>query len=173
MTAPGATRFGDLPDAAAARWGNREALVFRDRRYSFTLIAAEVDRVARGLIQAGVKPGDKVAIWLLNCPEWIFAMLALAKIGAVHVPINTRFRTVDLAQVLARSDASTLLTHDVSGPVDYLAMVRELADLGGARIRSAPLPDLERVIVLGEGRYPGAWSWHDMLEAAARSTPRR
>jgi fatty-acyl-CoA synthase len=165
MSTPAATRFGDLTDAAAARWGDREALVFRDRRYSFNQIAAEVDRVARGLIHVGVKPGDKVAIWLLNCPEWIFAMLALAKIGAVHVPINTRFRTVDLAQVLARSNASTLITHDVSGPVDYLAMVRELAELGGERIRSATLPDLERAIVLGEGQYPGAWSWHDLLEA--------
>jgi fatty-acyl-CoA synthase len=158
MSTPAATRFGDLTDAAAARWGDREALVFRDRRYSFAQLAAEVDRVARGLIRAGVRPGDKAAIWLLNCPQWIFAMFALAKIGAVHVPINTRFRTVDLAQVLERSNASTLITHDVSGPVDYLAMVREVAT-------SARLPDLERVIVLGDGRYPGAWSWQELLDA--------
>src|SRR5262245_18130748 len=74
MSTPAATRFGDLTDAAAARWRDREALVFRHRRYSFEQIAAEVNRVARGLIHASVKPGDKVAIWLLNCPEWIFAM---------------------------------------------------------------------------------------------------
>ena len=137
-------RFGDLTDAAAARWGDREALVFRDRRYTFRQIAAEVDRVARGLIHVGVQPGEKVALWLLNCPEWIFAMFALAKIGAVHVPINTRFRTVDLAQVLERSNAATLITHDVSGPVDYLGMVRELASLDGdgenRRVRSASAP---------------------------------
>ena len=116
------SRFGDLTDAAAARWGDREALVFRDRRYTFRQIADEVDRVARGLMHIGVRPGEHVAIWLVNCPEWIFAMFALAKIGAVHVPINTRFRTVDLAQVLERSNAATLITHDVSGPVDYLGM---------------------------------------------------
>ena len=97
-----ATRFGDLPDAAAARWGDREALVFGDRRYTFRQIASEVDHIARGLLHTGVQSGERVAIWLLNCPEWIFAMFALAKIGAVHVPINTRFRTVDLAQVLER-----------------------------------------------------------------------
>ena len=105
MDARPVTRFGDLTDTAAARWGDREALVFRDRRYSFRQIADEVDRLARGLIHIGVGPGEKVALWLLNCPEWIFAMFALAKIGAVHVPINTRFRTVDLAQVLERSNA--------------------------------------------------------------------
>src|SRR4030095_1938661 len=74
-------------------------------------------------------------------------------------------RTVDLAQVLARANASTLITHDVSGPVDYLAMVRELAELEAGRITSASPPDLERVIVLGDGRYQGAWSWRDMLDA--------
>src|SRR2546427_1026285 len=170
MNASVVTRFGDLTDAAAARWGDREALVFRQRRYSFRQIAAEVDRVARGLIRAGLRAGEKVAIWLVNCPEWIFAMFALAKIGAVHVPINTRFRTVDLAQVLERSNTSTLITHDVSGPVDYLAMVRELAELDGAgdarRVRSRRLPDLERVIVVGDREYPGAWSWPELLEAA-------
>src|SRR5215472_15870553 len=130
-----ATRFGDLPDAAAARWGDREALVFGDRRYTFRQIASEVDRVARGLLHAGVQPGEKVAIWLLNCPEWIFAMF-------------------DLAQVLERSNAPTLITHDLSGPVDYLAMLRELAALddSGAsrRVRRASLPDLERVIVVSD-----------------------
>src|SRR5438093_7582025 len=164
-------RFGDLPDDAAARWGDREALVFRERRYTFRQIAAEVDRVARGLIRAGVQPGEKVALWLVNCPEWIFALFALAKIGAVHVPINTRFRTVDLAQVLERSNAATLITHDVSGPVDYLAMVRDLAALDGAgadrRVRSARLPDLERVIVVSDRAHPGAWSWLELLGAAS------
>src|SRR5256886_2635915 len=170
MSASAVTRFGDLTDAAAARWGDREALVFRQRRYSFRQIAAEVDRVARGLIRAGVRPGEKVAIWLVNCPEWIFAMFALAKIGAVHVPINTRFRTVDLAQVLERSNTSTLIPHDVSGPVDYLAMVRELAELDGAgdarRVRGRRLPDLERVIVVSDREHSGAWSWPELLEAA-------
>jgi fatty-acyl-CoA synthase len=171
MDAPAVTRFGDLTDAAAARWGDREALVFRERRYTFRQIAAEVDRVARGLIGAGVLPGEKVAIWLVNCPEWIFAMFALAKIGAVHVPINTRFRTVDLAQVLERSNTSTLITHDVSGPVDYLAMVGELAELEGAgetrRVRSTRLPDLTRVVVVSDRQHSGAWSWPELLEAAS------
>jgi fatty-acyl-CoA synthase len=169
MDTSAVTRFGDLTGAAAARWGDREALVSRERRYTFRQIAAEVDRVALGLIGAGVRPGEKVAIWLLNRPEWIFAMFALAKIGAVHVPINTRFRTVDLAQVLERSNTATLITHDVSGPVDYLGMVRELATLDGAgadrRVRSTRLADLERVIVVSNRTYPGVWSWPELLAA--------
>jgi fatty-acyl-CoA synthase len=167
VEAPAASRFGDLPAAAAARWGDREALVFRDRRYSFRQIADEVDRVAHGLIHAGVEPGEHVAIWLVNCPEWIFTMFALARVGAVHVPINTRFRTVDLAQILARSNARTLIAHDVSGPVDYLGMIRELVTLDGTgerpRVHGARLPDLRRVVLLSDRRYPGVWSWPELL----------
>ena len=118
--------FGDLPGEAARHFGDREAFLFRDRRYSFRQISQEVDRLARGFIHIGVAPGERVCLWLTNCPEWIFAMFALAKIGAVHVPINTRFRVADLQYVLAQSEATTLITHDVSGPVDYLAMAREL-----------------------------------------------
>jgi acyl-CoA synthetase (AMP-forming)/AMP-acid ligase II len=89
-------RLGDLPGVAAARWGNREALLLRGQRFSFRQLALDVDRVAKGLLHLGVAPGEMVAIWLTNCPEWIHAMFACARIGAVHVPINTRFRTADV-----------------------------------------------------------------------------
>src|SRR5437879_2691221 len=88
--------FGDLPREAAIRFGDREALVFRAERYTFRQIADEVDRLAKGLIALGVAPGEKIAIWLQNCSEWIVAAFAVARIGAIHVPINTRFRTSDV-----------------------------------------------------------------------------
>jgi acyl-CoA synthetase (AMP-forming)/AMP-acid ligase II len=74
-------RFGDLPAEAAARWGDREALVFRDRRFTFHELADAVDRAARGFIRLGIRPGETVALWLVNCPEWIVAMLALGSIA--------------------------------------------------------------------------------------------
>ena len=61
-----------------------------------------------------------------NRPEWLSTFFALAKLGAVVVPINTRFRTSDLAYVLWQSNATTLMTVDRSGPVDYLAMVHQV-----------------------------------------------
>ncbi len=98
--------MGGLVDEARARWGDREALTFKGRRFSFREVAADVDGVAKGLIQLGVAPGDKVAIWLQNSPEWIHAMFACAKIGAVHVPVNTRLpptsRRADLGLSLRR-----------------------------------------------------------------------
>src|SRR5262245_21548632 len=92
--------IGMLPGEAARRWGSREALCFKDRRISFAALAAGVDRLARGLIAQGIQPGDKVALWMLNRPEWIEAAFAVIKVGAVLVPINTRLRTDYVAYIL-------------------------------------------------------------------------
>ena len=161
--------FGALVDTMAERFGTREALVFEDQRYTFAEVRERVDEVARGLIELGVKPGDHVALWLLNCPEWIFTMFALARIGAVQVPVNTRFRTHDLAYLLKQSDTRYLITHDVSGPVDYLAMVREVVALPahGEVVHDENFPELKRVVILGEPDHAGCVGFDAMLDAGA------
>ena len=92
--------FGELIDRAAERWPEREALWFEGRRWSFAELRDEVDRAAKALIAAGVAPGDHVCLWLGNRPEYVFLFFAIAKIGAVLVPINTRFRTRDMAYIV-------------------------------------------------------------------------
>jgi fatty-acyl-CoA synthase len=108
--------LGTLLEEAAKRWGPREALSYEGRRWSFAHLQAEVDDTARAMIRLGILPGDHVALWMPNRPEWLLIFFALATIGAVVVPINTRFRTSDLAYVLRQSDATTLITVDRSGP---------------------------------------------------------
>ena len=154
-------RFGDLPYLAARRFGDREGLVFEQRRYSFVDIAEEVDRAARALISQGVGQGDHVALWLNNSDDWIFIFFALCRIGAVVVPVNTRFRTHDLDYVLRQSDSAMLITHDISGPIDYLAKVRDVVNLpdNGCDIDDERFPVLRRVIILGERAYPGTTDW--------------
>ena len=75
---------------AAAVWGSRPAVVFGDRRWTHAEFAEEVDRVAKGLMAIGVEAGDKVALWMTNRPEWLFAMYAIPAVGAITVPLNTR-----------------------------------------------------------------------------------
>ena len=101
--------IGSLLDERAKRDGTREALVFEGRRATFAELARDVDMLARGLIQLGIEPGDKVSLWMMNRPEWIHAALAVMRIGAVLVPINTRFRSEDAAYVLGQSDSTTLI----------------------------------------------------------------
>lgn len=157
--------FGSLADTMAERFGNREALVFRDERYTFSAVREKIDAVARGLIALGVKPGDHVALWLMNRPEWIYTMFALARIGAVQVPVNTRFRTNDLAYLLQQSDSDWLITHDVSGPVDFLAMVRKVVQLpaAGTAIDDPQYPRLNGVIIVGEDQHPGCVDFAAMV----------
>ena len=110
-----------------------------------------------------------------NRPEWLYTFFALAKIGAVVVPINTRFRTSDLVYVLWQSDATTLITVDRSGPVDYLAMVHELCpSLTSSRpgqLRVESFPQLRHVVILGAHPGPGAHPWDALMTGAAAISP--
>jgi fatty-acyl-CoA synthase len=159
--------FALLLNEAAERWGPREALFHEGRRWSFIELETAVDAVAKGFIALGIHPGDHVALWMPNRPEWIFAFFALSKIGAVVIPINTRFRSVDLEYVAHQSDASTLIIVDRSGPIDYLALTREVVpEIDGSErhaLRSGRFPALQRVIVLGDQVPSGAFDWDGML----------
>src|SRR5262245_429936 len=163
--------IGSLVDERAQRDGTRQAVVFERRRWTFAELARDVDAVARGLIALGISPGDKVSLWMLNRPEWIHAALAVMRVGAVLVPINTRLRTDDVAYVLGQSDSTTLIMAARSGPIDYLGMVRTLLpSLGteGNAVRDPNLPALRRVIVLGDAPGPGTIAWPSLVEAGTR-----
>lgn len=166
--------LGDLPEDVARRLGSREALAFGGRRWSFAELAADVDRTAAALLALGVRPGEHLALWLPNRPEWLHVLLAAARVGAVVVPINTRFRTVDAEYVLRHAEATTLVVAGRSGPVDYLDMVRALVpgvDGGRDRLSSPRLPSLARVIVLGDEVPRGAWGWAEVMAGGARVGP--
>ena len=167
--------LGALLDDAVRRYGPREALTFEGRRWTFQEFQEDVDRTARALIHLGVQPGDKVSLWMPNRPEWLHICFALTKIGAVLVPINTRFRTSDLEYVVRQSDTSTLIIQGRSGPVDYLSMVEEVCpeitrETPGSLNLSA-FPQLRRIVVLGDEQRPGAHSWDDVMASADEISP--
>lgn len=167
--------FGRLLDEAAERWPTREALCFEGQRWTFAELRDETDRAARALMAAGVCAGDHVCLWLGNRPEHVFLFFALAKVGAVLVPINMRFRTRDMSYIVTQSDASTLICADGTHPHDYVAMVEELVpDLrqqNANRISSASAPALRRVIVLGHSAVPGTLAWSSLLHEGERISP--
>jgi fatty-acyl-CoA synthase len=159
--------FGKIIDRAAERWRDREALWFEGRHWTFAELRDEIDRAARALIAAGVGAGDHVCLWLGNRPEHVFLFFAISKIGAVIVPINTRFRTRDMAYIVEQSDATTLIAADRAAGTDYLAMIEEM--IPGLRrqdaraIATSGLPRLRRVILLADEPTPGTQRWSDLV----------
>lgn len=160
-------RFGDLADAIAARHPDHEGLVFKSRRYTFSQIAEEINLAAKALIKGGVRSGEHVALWLNNSDDWIFISFALAKIGAIQIPINTRFRTNDFAYVVNQSESRVLITHNRCGPIDYLRMVREAVSLptgADKKINDPNFPNLRQIVVLDDKTNSGVTSWAEMKQ---------
>jgi fatty-acyl-CoA synthase len=156
--------LGETTGEAARKWGSREALVFGDKRWTWTEFEADVIAAAKGLIALGVKPGEKVALWMNNKPEWLFLMYATAKIGAVLVPLNTRYRSNDIQYVLSQSNTGTLLSDDRSGPVSYLDMVKEVIPHPESLEEGIKeFPDLRRIVFVGDECYSGTTLWKEAL----------
>ena len=163
--------LGSLLDGAAKRFGDREALVYEGRSWTFKEWQAEADRIAKSLVAYGVQPGERVAVWMVNRPEWLFLMFGIAKVGACIVPLNTRYRTDDVAYTLAQSRSALLISVDRSGPVDYRALLAAaMPDIGkgdDGALELEAFPELRRIVFLGEETLANTGSWDDMLAAGA------
>jgi len=165
--------FGEAIEWGASTWGDREAVVYGDQRLSFAHFAARVRSFARGLVAMGVAPGEKVALWMGDRPEWLVARWAVPMIGAVLVPVNTRLRDADVRVVLAQSDASTLIVHDGACGVDFLAILAQIVPDFASQPRGAwragTLPALRRVIGLAD--VDGGDPHREGPRRAARALP--
>ncbi|MFE0421771.1 AMP-binding protein [Streptomyces sp. NPDC058953] len=123
-------------DRAIAAWPDREALVDvpSGRRWTYAEFGADVDRLARALIGAGVAPGDRVGIWAVNCPEWVLTQYATARIGAVMVNVNPAYRSRELGYVLRQAGVSLLCATPRHRTTDYRALVERVrGDCPGLR----------------------------------------
>jgi len=115
---------------------------------SFAGFRERVARLARALIAQGVEHGDRVAIWAPNSPEWIIAASAIESIGAIMVPINTRFKGGEAGYVLAKTRACLLFTVGSFLGNDYAALLRGACGGDGGDHPVADLPHLRHIVLL-------------------------
>ncbi len=135
---------GTFPELLAARAAASTPCLFdRDCPVSYAALDEESRRVAAGLADLGVRPGDRVALWLPNVPAWLAAFLACARLGAIAVAVNTRFRSHELADILGRSGCSVLVFWPGYGQTDFPAI------LAGCDPRA--LSGLQSLVAYGEG----------------------
>ncbi|WP_205873319.1 class I adenylate-forming enzyme family protein [Mycobacterium camsae] len=127
----------DLLDLRAAEHPDRDALAFPDATVSYARLAERADAVARGLLALGVQPGETVGILLPNSPDSIAVLFGAMKIGAVPVPINTRFKTYELTEVITHSRMRLLVTQ----PALLAAVAASPGIAPGLQIVSLGSPD--------------------------------
>jgi fatty-acyl-CoA synthase len=151
--------IGEALSGTARRFPDRAALVGMGTTLSFAELDRAADEVAHGLRALGVARGDQVALWLTNCPEWVVCWMACTRLGAVLVPINTRFKPDEVEYILSQSDARVLIAMDRYWDIDYLGMIRamvpELDAATPGSLTSARFPELRAVVLWGELESPG------------------
>jgi fatty-acyl-CoA synthase len=155
------TTMGDLLLSAADRYPDTLALVFPDARYTYRELAAQALRRARSLQALGVKPRDHVGILMHTCPAFVEIFFAAALCGAVVVPINARYRSHELAYVMANGDIATLVTTDaVAEQVSFVerlsgALPGLAAQADPRRLKLTGLPALRNVVLMGKTSSAG------------------
>ena len=146
--------LGAMFDDLMRRFSERPAIV-EDCSISYGQLDRLVGRIGAGLTELGVISGDRVALFLGNCWEFLASLLACNRIGAIIVPIGTRQRQAELTFLLADSGAKVLIFE---------------SELAGAVPPRKELPDLAHLFSV-RGAASGARPFSDLL-ATTRDAPR-
>ncbi len=149
--------LAELLDDRVARHPAKLALIFKERSWTYLEFQRETNRIANGLRRLGARQGDKIAFLLPNCGEFLFAVFAVGKIGAVFVPLNPAYTSEEAKYVLHHSGASLCLVSE-----ELLLLIDSLR---------TELPELKQVIVTGDAQGAKAMSWSLFLNGAADHAP--
>jgi fatty-acyl-CoA synthase len=140
---PGVT-LGEYLEKTVQRVPDRRAFVLRERAVTWKELGQIVDRLALALIDLDISYGDKVAVLFPNRLEFIYATLALAKLGAVHIPISERLREREIRFILDRTEAVAIIMVDEFWNFSFSDLLSEIKD---------DLPNLKHVIVSEKKKY--------------------
>ena len=168
--------IGQVLAETTRRHGDREALIFPQlgRRWTWRQFAADVDAAARGLVALEIKPGEHIALWATNVPEWVLLQFAAARMGAVLVNINPAYRPFELQYVLGQSDSVALFLVDQFKTSNYFEMLREIcpeiATAEDGWISCPRFPKLRNIVTLKGTPPAGLITWDAMVRAGEKVT---
>lgn len=147
----------------AARFGARTAIEDAEKSLNFRELASAAERVTRALMAVGVQAGDRVGIWAPNLWEWVATALGIHGAGGVLVPVNTRYRGREAADLLGRSGAKVLFTVQGFLGNDYVSLLAE---------SGVPLPALCQTVVLRGDAPASTLPLSDFLDLGASVSAR-
>jgi fatty-acyl-CoA synthase len=156
-----------LVEAHARTAPERALATDGERTWTYRQVDADASALAAALAELGLGRGDRIAVTLPNGVEWIVAVLAAAKLGAVVVPVSPTLNVHDLRYQLRHAEVSAVVTIEKWGGVDFLQRFEEL--LGD-------LPELQYVVTVGDEDLwydDRIFQWADLVSSGAgRSIPR-
>jgi fatty-acyl-CoA synthase len=146
--------------------GAHEAYVGPGERLSWSALRSESRRIAAALHAAGVRHGDHVGVLLGNSGQWLASFFGCASIGAVTVPVNTRFKADELLFCLKQADVKLLVYADRFLGIDFGAMLERIEPAFATRLPGAALPMLRAAVCVSDDGRPaaaGAISFDDFI----------
>ncbi|WP_260986347.1 AMP-binding protein [Bordetella genomosp. 13] len=156
-------------DATVRSRGPQEAYVGPGERHTWAQIQSQSRRIAAALHAAGIARGDHVGLMLGNSGLWIAAFYACAAIGAVTVPVNTRFKADELLFCLKQSDVRLLIHADSFLGIDFAGLLRQVEPAVDQQLPGQALPELRTVVTVGApSAAAGAIGFEAFLDAGSR-----
>ena len=157
-------------DKQAEKYGDKDAIVFPEGRYSYQDISAYAQNISKALLALGVEPGDRVGYFLQECIDTVGIIIGAAKIGAITAPINSRFKTTELEQVIVHAGMKVIFTSSPAVATDFNGLINEtfpqIAESPSQRLDFPEAPELEALITLDDIERPGTFNLSDLNELA-------
>ncbi len=166
--------IGAVFDEAAERYADKIALISRhqDIRWTYREYKEKIDALTCGLIELGLKPGDRIGIWSQNNAEWALTQFATAKAGLILVNINPAYRSSELEYALSKSGCSALITSPEFKTSSYLDILKKIApeipSCEAGQLVSERLPSLKTIIRLGDEKTAGMLNFNDIMQCGTQ-----
>ena len=157
--------FSERLAALAASRPDAVALIDRDRPLSRAALFGRSRALAEGLASLGVGSGHRVALWLPNCAAWVESFLACAHLGALALAVNTRFRALELADILGRGRADWLIYWPGFKAIDFTGILNGVPPERLGRLRGLVAVDEQGGAPLPQAHGLPAHRYDELLRA--------
>ena len=147
--------LGQIARNAAQKFGDREALIFEDKPYTYNQLNEMVEKVAGGLESIGIEKDNVVTLYASNCWEWVVSYFAIARIGAVINPLNTMLTPSEIEYVANDCGAKAIITSEDKAP---------------SLLPLKSKTDLETIISFGNN-IEGCMSFNSLLDSNLSPSP--
>ena len=149
--------LGRMLAQTADKLPGKAAVIFRDQRTTYRELDQRANQVANALIDFGIEPGDRVALYIHNLPIFMEAYYGILKAGAAVVPMNPLYKAGEVEYILRDSGAKALLTHAAFASVAVAA--------------SENTPDVKHVIIATPQAVPGTHRWSEVFSTVPATAP--